>query len=183
MAGGYTLTMPEQDHYIMQRGKMLDEMAKILGGRAAEEIVFDEISTGASDDLDKVSKLARAMVMRYGMSEKLGPLVYGKKEELVFLGKEIGEQRDYSESKAQAIDEEVQNFVMNSYERAKEALREHREQLNRVAEVLLERETLTQTEFTAVMEGRPLPVKQDTSGGDDTPAEVDPVLKPSPATA
>ena len=182
MAGGYTLTMPEQDHYIMQRGKMQDEMAKILGGRAAEEIVFDEISTGASDDLDKVSKLARAMVMRYGMSDKLGPMVYGKKEELVFLGKEIGEQRDYSEAKAEAIDEEVQNFIMNAYERAKQALSDNREQLDRVAEVLLERETLTHDEFIMVMDGIPLPVKKDPSE-DEAPPEVEPVLTPSPATA
>ena len=128
--------MPEEDQYIMQRSKMQDQMAYGLGGRAAEEIVFDEISTGASDDLEKVTKISRAMVMRYGMSEKLGPLVYGKKEELVFLGKEIGEQRDYSESKAQAIDDEVQDFVMTAYDRAKTLLREHREQLDSVAEYL-----------------------------------------------
>lgn len=182
MAGGYTLTLPERDQYIMQRSKMLDQMAYMLGGRAAEEIVFGEISTGASDDLDKISKLARAMVMRYGMSEKLGPMVYGKKEELVFLGKEFGEQRDYSESKAEAIDDEVQNFVLTSYERTKTLLVEHREQLDRVAEYLLERETLSSEEFLAAMDGRPLPIKKDPEE-DNTAVEVEPVLKPSPAAA
>ncbi len=180
MAGGYTLTLPEEDRYIVQRSKLEDDMAKILGGRAAEEIVFDEISTGASDDLDKVSKLARAMVMRYGMSDELGPMVYGRKEELVFLGKEIAEQRDYSEAMAQSIDAEVKNFVSNAYERAKDALREHREKLDRVARCLLERETLSAEEFLASVEGRPLPQhnRERTQG-----SSVEPILKPSAAAA
>jgi len=180
MAGGYTLTIPDQDHYIMQRGKMLDEMVKILGGRAAEEVVFDEISTGASNDLEKVTKLARAMVTRYGMSDKLGPLVYGRKEELVFLGKEIGEQRDYSDAKAEAIDDEVREFVITSYERAKDIMREHREQLDRVAKHLLERETLSSEELLAAMDGRPLPAKKDEEEVEEA-AEVEAVLNPSPA--
>ena len=179
MAGGYTITLPEEDHYIMQRSKMTAEMAKILGGRAAEEIVFEEISTGASDDLDKVSKLARAMAMRYGMSEKLGPLVYGRKEELVFLGKEIGEQRDYSEAMAEAIDTEVKKFVIDAYEKAKDVLRENREKLDRVARYLLERETMSASEFQACVEGRPLP--QPKSKSQEPQAE--PILKPSPTPA
>jgi cell division protease FtsH len=183
-AGGYTLTLPEEDRYIMQRSKMEDEMAKMLGGRAAEEIVFHEISTGASDDLDKVTKLARSMVKRYGMSEKLGPLVYGRKEELVFLGKEIGEQRDYSEAMAESIDEEIRDFVTTAYDRAKQVLREHREDLDSVTTHLLERETLSADEFEAAMEGRPLPERKnkkaaETKGGKG----AEPVLKPSPATA
>ncbi len=181
MAGGYTLTMPEEDHYIMQRSKMEDEMAKMLGGRAAEEIVFDEISTGASDDLGKSTKLARSMVMRYGMSDKLGPLVYGRKEELVFLGKEIGEQRDYSEAMAQAIDDEVKAFVMTAHERAKEALTANREGLDRVAEALLDRETLSSEEFEAAMEGRPLPARKDEDAS--TAPNTERVLKTKPKTS
>ncbi len=181
MAGGYTLTLPDEDRYIMQRSKMEDEMAKMLGGRAAEETVFSEISTGASDDLDKATKLARAMVMRYGMSDKLGPLVYGRKEELVFLGKEIGEQRDYSEAMAQEIDDEVRGFVTRAYEKAKQVLTENREQLDRVTKHLLERETLSSEEFEAAMEGRTLPAMKDNSS---TPQpQTDPVLKPSAAAA
>jgi cell division protease FtsH len=181
MAGGYTLTLPAEDHYVMQRSKMEDEMAKILGGRAAEETVYSEISTGASDDLDKVTQLARSMAMRYGMSDKLGPLVYGRKEELVFLGKEIGEQRDYSESMAQAIDDEVKAFVMSAYQRAKDVLIEHREDLDRVARALMDRETLSAEEFNAVMEGRPLPERKDKDAPVKPQAET--VLKPSAAAA
>ncbi len=157
LAGGYTITLPEKDRYLVQRSKLEDDMAYSLGGRAAEEIVFGEVSTGAVSDLEQVTKMARAMVMRYGMSEELGPLVYGRKEELVFLGKEIGEQRDYSEAMAEAIDREVRNVVIHAYERAKQILREHREPLDRVAACLLERETLTAEEFQAVFEGRTLP--------------------------
>jgi len=181
MAGGYTLTLPEEDHYIMQRGKMEQEMSKMLGGRAAEELVFEEISTGASDDLDKATKLARSMVMRYGMSDKLGPLVYGRKEELVFLGKEIGEQRDYSEAMAQEIDDEVKQFVIDAYDRAKTALGDHRDELDRVAKALLDRETLSSEEFEAAMEGRALPARKEKNA---QPApQADPVLKPSAAAA
>ena len=181
MAGGYTLTLPDEDHYVMQRSKMEDEMAKILGGRAAEETVYNEISTGASDDLGKSTQLARSMAMRYGMSEKLGPLVYGRKEELVFLGKEIGEQRDYSEAMAQAIDDEVKAFVMAAYQRAKDVLIEHRELLDQVAAALLDRETLSAEEFNAVMEGRPMPARQDREAPAKPKTET--VLKPSAAAA
>jgi cell division protease FtsH len=183
-AGGYTLTLPEEDRYIMQRSKMEDEMAKMLGGRAAEEIVFNEISTGASDDLDKVTKLARSMVKRYGMSEKLGPLVYGRKEELVFLGKEIGEQRDYSEAMAESIDEEIREFVTTAYDRAKQVLREHRDDLDRVTTHLLARETLSAEEFEAAVEGRTLPERKNKKPVDNKgQGEAEPVLKPSAATA
>jgi len=190
MAGGYTLTLPEADHYIMQRSKMEDEMAKLLGGRAAEEVVFDEISTGASNDLEKVSALARSMVMRYGMSDELGPMVYGRKDELVFLGKEFGEQRDFGEAMAQTIDDEVRNFVMRAHERAKQIMVDNRSELDRVAEALLDRETLSAEEFVAVMQGRPLPerkeklsVPEPQDEGDTPRRTPEPVLKPSTAAA
>ena len=190
MAGGYTITLPEADHYIMRRSKMEDEMAKILGGRAAEEVVFDEISTGAANDLEKVSQLARSMVTRYGMSEELGPMVYGRKEELVFLGKEIGEQRDYSEAMAQTIDNEVKGFITRAYERAKQVLIDNRGELDRVAETLLDRETLSADEFLAVMRGQPLPERkdkeipperQDEGATGAAEPKPEPVLKPSTA--
>ncbi len=182
MAGGYTITLPEKDRYIMQRSKMEDEMVSMLGGRAAEELVFSEISTGAADDLRKVTQLARAMVTRYGMSEKLGPLVYGRKEELVFLGKEIGEQRDYSEAMAETIDHEVLRFVMEAYDRARKILTEQRAMLDNVADTLLVRESLSAKEFIAVVEGQSLPPqrrKEPRNPG----KESEPVLKPSPAAA
>ncbi|MCJ7548834.1 MAG: ATP-dependent zinc metalloprotease FtsH [Anaerolineae bacterium] len=190
MAGGYTITLPEADHYIMQRGKMEDEMAKLLGGRAAEEVVFDEISTGASNDLEKVSELARSMVMRYGMSDEIGPMVYGRKDELVFLGKEFGEQRDYGEAMAETIDNEVRDFIARAYERAKQVMTDNRSELDRVAEALLDRETLSSEEFLAVMQGQPLPERtdkeipperRDESGAAEPKPE--PVLKPSTAAA
>ncbi len=157
MAGGYTITLPEEDRYIVPRSKLEDDMAYALGGRAAEEIVFGEITTGAANDLERVTQMARAMVMRYGMSDELGPIVYGKKEEMVFLGREIAEQRDYSEAMAERIDAEVQRIVRRAYERARQAIEEHRENLERVVKHLMERETLYREEFIAAFEGRELP--------------------------
>ncbi len=157
MAGGYTLALPEEDRTLWTRSKFLDDMAMALGGRAAEEIVFGDITTGAAEDLERVTELARAMVTRYGMSEKLGPMVFGKKEELIFLGKEIAEQRDYSDAVAQEIDAEVRRLVMEAYERAKRILTEHRDKLEAVAQKLMELETLDGETFRAIMEGRTPP--------------------------
>jgi cell division protease FtsH len=183
MAGGYTLVLPEEDHYLLQRSKMEDDLAYGLGGRAAEEITFNEISTGASNDLEKVSKTARKMVTRYGMSDKLGPLVYGRKEELVFLGKEINEQRDYSEAVAQTIDAEIKAIVTRAYDRAKNLLIEHRDVLDRIAEHLLERETLSADEFIKVVEGQALPAPKKEKPSDSDSSQPKKVLKPSPSTA
>ena len=171
-AAGLTWSMPEDDNSHMTRAKLKDMLAGILGGRAAEEIVFNEITTGASNDLEKVTEIARSMVTRWGMSEKLGPLVYGKKEELVFLGKELSEQRDYSEAIAQEIDAEVQRIVAEAHETALAALNANRERLDRVAEILIEVESLDQAEFEAVWNGEQLPPKRDQS---NTP----PAAKPS----
>ncbi len=157
MAAGYTISLPEEDRTVISRSKFEDQLAFALGGRAAEELVFNEVTTGAANDLEQVTEMARAMVTRYGMSEKLGPMTFGQKEELVFLGKEIGEQRDYSEAVAQQIDEEVRRIIQNAHQRARQVLMEHREQLDAVAQRLLEVETLEAEEFLAVLEGRPLP--------------------------
>jgi cell division protease FtsH len=181
MAGGYTLILPEEDRYVRQRSKLEDDMASMLGGRAAEELVFEEVSTGAANDLEKVTKMARAMVMRYGMSKKLGPLVYGKKEELVFLGKDIGEQRDYSEALAEEIDNEVRRFIREAYEKAQATLGENREALDRIVKILLERETLYGDEFVAAFEGRPLPERKRRESGQNPQQET--VAKPFAAAA
>jgi cell division protease FtsH len=178
-AGGYTIALPEKDRYVTPRSKLEDDIAYGLGGRAAEEVVFGEVSTGGSNDLEKVTKMARAMVTRYGMNESLGPLVYGRKEELVFLGKEIGEQRDYSEAIAHQIDDEVRKIVNQAYERAKDVLTTYRTELDRVVKHLLERETLSADEFVAAFEGRPLPQRKDKK---EKP-KAEPVLKTSPAAA
>ncbi len=150
MAAGYTLALPTEDRTLMARKKLMADMVGLLGGRAAEEIVFDDITSGASNDIERVSKMARTMVMRLGMSADLGPMVYGQKEELIFLGREISEQRDYSENVAEKIDKEVRQLVNTAYERAKQILIEYREALDNVALKLLEVETLSKAEFEQI---------------------------------
>ncbi|MEA3308748.1 MAG: ATP-dependent zinc metalloprotease FtsH [Chloroflexota bacterium] len=179
MAGGYTLTLPEKDRNVLMHSKMADDMAYGLAGRAAEELIYGEASTGASNDLERVTQTARNMVMRYGMSKKLGPLVYGKKEELVFLGKEISEQRDYSEALAEEIDHEVQRIVNAAYQEAQQVLQAHRAALERIVKHLLARETLYTSEFVAAFEDRPLPdVKDVPSKHQSEPVEPTITVKP-----
>jgi len=125
-------------------------MISLLGGRAAEELVFDDITSGASNDLERVTRMARAMVTRLGMSESLGPMVYGQKEELIFLGREISEQRDYSEAVAEQIDQEVRRLVGEAFEKSKAILLQYREYLDAVAQRLLEVETITRDEFERI---------------------------------
>jgi len=160
-AGGMTWYRPEDDRILTSRRKMVAELAGALGGRAAEEIVFDDITSGASSDLENVSRIARAMVTRMGMSTELGPLVYGQKEELIFLGREISEQRDYSEAVAEQIDQEVRRLVDEAHEQASKILKKYREKLDIVAKRLLEVETLTREEFEALFPP-PFPKKSGT---------------------
>jgi len=150
MALGYTMPLPEEDRVLRSRNKYRDELAGLLGGRAAEEIVFQNVTTGAANDLERVTKMARAMVTRYGMSDKLGPLQFGQKEEMIFLGKEIGEQRNYSEEVAQEIDAEVRRFVTEAYERARAILTTYRHKLDEIADRLIAEETLDANEFQAM---------------------------------
>jgi cell division protease FtsH len=164
MAGGYTIMLPEEDRTLMARKKMFADMVGLLGGRAAEEIIFDDITSGASNDLERVTRMARAMVTRLGMSSELGPMVYGQKEELIFLGREISEQRDYSEAVAQQIDKEVRRLVSEAYETAKSIVLKYRDRLDSVAMRLLEVETITREEFEELFpppipknSGTPLP--------------------------
>jgi cell division protease FtsH len=151
LSGGSTLFLPEQDIAYVTRSRLKDQIVVALGGRAAEEVAFNEITTGASSDLERVTKLARDMVTRFGMSDKLGPMMFGQKEEMVFLGREIGEQRDYSEAVAEQIDEEVRAIVTWAYAEALRLLRENREKLDRVAQRLLEIETLDDRQFAELM--------------------------------
>ncbi len=147
MAGGFTMSLPEEDRTLMPRKKLLADLTGLLGGRAAEELVFDDITSGASNDIERVTQLSRMMVTRLGMSETLGPMVYGQKEELIFLGREISEQRDYSEAIAEQIDREVRKLVNEAYDRSRAILREHRDALDRIAARLLEVETISREEF------------------------------------
>ncbi len=148
--GGYTLALPEDDRMLKSRRKLMAEMIGLLGGRAAEELVFDDITSGAANDLERVTHLARMMVTRLGMSDRLGPLTYGKKEELIFLGREIAEQRDYSDAVAEQIDAEVRRIVNEAYEKARELLNTYRDKLDAVARRLLEVETIGREEFEKI---------------------------------
>jgi cell division protease FtsH len=157
-AGGYTMAFPEEDRVLKSRRQIMSDMIGLLGGRAAEDIVFCDITSGASNDLERVTKLARLMVMRLGMSEELGPMVYGKKEELVFLGREISEQRDFSEHIAQKIDSAIQKIVQDAYQQSKDILIKYRDELDKTALKLLELETLSADQFYEIF---PTPVDKD----------------------
>jgi cell division protease FtsH len=152
-AGGYVLSMPEEDEFLQSKEHFEDSITGALGGRAAEEIIFNQFTTGASSDLERVTYLARSMVTRFGMSETLGPRTFGTNNGTVFLGRELGEQRDYSEQAAEEIDNEVHRILQNAYNRAKDLLTEHREKLENLVKILLEEETLDRTAFEAIMEG------------------------------
>jgi len=158
---GSTLQLPEKDKYKLTKQYLQDRIVVLLAGRVADILVGNEPSTGASDDIDKASTLARRMVCEWGMSEKLGPLAYGQKEEQIFLGREIAQHRDYSEQTAIAIDEEVRSIIESAETRAREILEKETEVLHRLAEVLLEREVLDRTEIAAVLEGREPPPLRD----------------------
>ncbi len=151
MALGYTMALPEDDQYLQSKAKLEDQVTGMLGGRAAEEIIFGDVTTGASNDLEQATKLVRVMVTQYGMSEKLGPRTFGQKEELVFLGREISEQRDYSEKVAQEIDQEMREIITRSYNRAMEILRAKRDKLELLASKLIERETIDVPELMAII--------------------------------
>jgi cell division protease FtsH len=161
IAGGFTLALPEEDRTLMPRKKLIADMVGLLGGRAAEEIVFDDITSGAANDLERVTRMARAMVTRLGMSDQLGPMVYGQKEELIFLGREISEQRDYSEAVAEEIDDEVRKLVNDAYGKARQVLVDYREKLDAVAKRLLEVETISREEFEEIFPP-PFPKKSGT---------------------
>ena len=152
MAGGVTWFLPEDDRTLVDSSYLEAQLAVALGGRVAEEVVFGDITTGASADLQSVTKTARAMVTEYGMSEKLGPMMYGEKEELVFLGRELGEQRNYSDETAAEIDREVRHLVDNAYDVTHKIITDYRNKLDEIARRLLDQETLDAAEFKSIFE-------------------------------
>ena len=155
MALGWTMSLPEEDRYLVSKAQLIDQIAGVMGGRAAEEIVFGDITSGAQDDIQRVTTMARRMVTQWGMSEKLGTVTMGHKEELVFLGRDLGEQRNYSEEIAALIDEEIRGLVNDGYETAKRILTEKRAQLEVVAEHLKVVETIDAAEFDQLLSQRP----------------------------
>ncbi|MBF6613982.1 MAG: cell division protein FtsH, partial [Chloroflexi bacterium] len=161
MMGGYTRVLPGEDRYMWSKSQFKDNLAFALGGRAAEEIIFGDITTGASNDIERVTEMARMMVTRYGMSDRLGLVALGRKEELVFLGREISEQRNYSDEIAFEIDKEVRSLVDEAYASAKEILTTYKNKLVEISELLIEKETLDATDFEALFEGIPRPERNE----------------------
>jgi cell division protease FtsH len=151
---GYTISLPTEDKFLTTRAELTDTMAMTLGGRAAEEIVFGEITTGASNDLEKVTETAKQMVMRFGMSERLGPRVFGHDRAQPFLGREFSAEPDYSDEVAREIDDEIRRVVEEAHQTAKDILSEHRKQLDAISKILLERETIESEHFEQLLEGK-----------------------------
>jgi len=173
MALGYTKTLAE-DRYMWSRSKFNDELSTLLGGRAAEELIFNEVTTGAQDDIKRATVWARKMVTDFGMSDKLGPRTFGDKQELVFLGREISEQKDYGDKIADLIDEEIDRIIQNAYTVAKKIQTENKQRLIHIAEKLIAQETLEGEELDALF-NEPVPLPQ-------PEAKVTPVPAPAEAT-
>lgn len=172
MAGGFTMYQPEKDEMHLMRSRMLDDIVGLLGGRVAEQIIFNDISTGASNDIERASDIARKMVTKYGMSEKLGPIAFGKDNDEVFLGRDYNHMRNYSEAVASEIDEEVESIVLAAYKRTESILQEHIDKLHVVAKALVEREKIDANEFYALMDGKELPPLQSAEPkADEKPAD------------
>jgi len=163
MAGGYTLSLPGEDKSYVTKREMAENIVTLLGGRMAEELVLEDISTGASNDIERATKVAHNMVMRYGFSEKLGPIVYGHDSNEVFLGRDFSSTPSYSENVAAEIDAEVRGIIDTARERARDILTEHMDQLHKVAQFLFENEKMAANEFEAMMTGQPMPEKPDYS--------------------
>jgi cell division protease FtsH len=162
MALGYTMALPMEDRYLQSKTEFEDKIAGLLGGNAAEKLIFGDTTTGASNDIEKATDLARRMVTEWGMSDKLGPLAFGKRDEMIFLGREIGEQRNYSDDVAKMIDEEVRAFVEHGYARAMQVLTEYKSKLMALADKLIAEETVESEEFEKLFDD--LPPKENLHG-------------------
>jgi cell division protease FtsH len=179
MALGVTQTLPQEDRVSMDKVKAENMIAFMMGGRVAEEVVFNQKTTGAGNDIERATDVARRMVCEWGMSDILGPLSFGKKEEQIFLGREISQHRDYSEQTAQTIDREVRDLVERNYHRAKQIIQENIAALHRLADALLEYETIDGAEVDALIRGEKLvraktikPIDPEPEGGGAAPAPV-----------
>ncbi len=152
---GYTMPLPTEDRHLLSKAKIMDDLAGLMGGRVAEEVIFGDVTTGAQNDLEQATRIARQMVCEYGMSERLGPRTFGHRQELIFLGREISEQRDYGEDVAQAIDQEVRQLIDTAHEAAKRILTEHKEKLNQIAQWLIKEETIERATLDALFAAEP----------------------------
>jgi cell division protease FtsH len=166
---GYTISLPREDRYLTTKSSLVSRMAMMLGGRAAEELVFHEVTTGAADDLERVTGTAKQMIMRFGMSEKLGPRVLGRNHDLPFLGREMAAEPDYSEEMAREIDDEIRRVIEDSHEMALAVLREHIDELHKLSAILIERETIDKDQFERLLAGE----SQDEVFVEEQPAPVE----------
>ena len=184
---GYTISLPAEDRYLTTKGTLMDQMAMTLGGRAAEELVFNEVTTGAANDIERITSTAKQMIMRFGMSEKLGPRVLGRNHDMPFLGREMGAEPDYSEEIAKEIDDEIRRVIEEAHDKATTVLRDHMEELHQLSAILIERETIDKSQFERLLQGE----SEESIFAEDTPPpaaeeepepepEKKPQLKPSP---
>jgi cell division protease FtsH len=150
---GYTISLPSEDRYLTTKSTLMDQMAMTLGGRAAEELVFNEVTTGAANDIERITSTAKQMIMRFGMSEKLGPRVLGRNHDMPFLGREMGAEPDYSEEIAREIDDEIRRVIEEAHERARKVLQEHMDVLHQISALLIERETIDKDQFERLLAG------------------------------
>jgi len=183
---GYTISLPAEDRYLTTKGTLMDQMAMTLGGRAAEELVFNEVTTGAANDIERITSTAKQMIMRYGMSEKLGPRVLGRNHDMPFLGREMGAEPDYSEEIAKEIDDEIRRVIEEAHDKASTVLREHMAELHKLSAILIERETIDKTQFERLLQGESeesvFAEEPPTTppASDEPDAEKKPLLRPSP---
>ena len=179
---GYTISLPAEDKFLTTKSALMDQMAMTLGGRTAEELVFHEVTTGAANDIEKVTQTAKHMVMRYGMSEKLGPRMLGRNHDMPFLGRHMGSEPDYSEEIAREIDDEIRRVIEEAQERAGTVLSEHIDELHRISELLIERETIDKDQFERLLAGESpdtvFPEEQEPAAEDE--AERKPRAEPKP---
>src|SRR6266566_826435 len=182
---GYTISLPREDRYLTTKTSLMEQLSAILGGRAAEELVFNEVTTGAANDLEKVTSIAKQMIMRYGMSEKLGPRVLGRNHDMPFLGREMGNEPDYSEEIAREIDDEIRRVIEEAHETATQVLKDHGDELHRISLILIERETIDKDQFERLLAGE----EEESVFAEKTPApkpepepEAEKKRKPEPKT-
>ena len=178
--GGHTSLLPDEDRYLWTKNQFSDMMTVTMGGRVAEELIFDEVTTGASNDLERATKIALGMIKRYGMSEGLGPRTFGKREEMVFLGREISEERDYGDKVAEEIDDEVKNLINHSYNQAEELLVTHKPKLVRLAEYLIENETISGASLNGLFNVDGLGTDPATPAVPPEPSPYNPPPRPQP---
>jgi cell division protease FtsH len=172
---GYTISLPREDKYLTTKTALMEQLAMTLGGRAAEELVFNEVTTGAANDLERVTSISKQMIMRYGMSDKLGPRVLGRNHDMPFLGREMGAEPDYSEEIAREIDDEIKRVIEEAHDLAVTVLKAHMADLHRISAILIERETIDKDQFERLLAGAS---EEEVFAEEEQQAEAEPSEEP-----